>query len=79
MHNNRSHFVGDPDYFNVPVESLLSKDRIVEFVKSIDMKKASKSTSVKPLNLIKEGRDTTHFSIIDKEGNAVSNTNTLGY
>ena len=78
-HNNRSHFVGDPDYFNVPVESLLSKDRIVELVKSIDMKKASKSTSVKPLNLIKEGRDTTHFSIIDKEGNAVSNTYTLGY
>ena len=78
-HNNRSHFVGDPDYFNVPVENLLSKDRIVELVKSIDMKKASKSTSVKPLNLIKEGRDTTHFSIIDKEGNAVSNTYTLGY
>ena len=78
-HNNRSHFVGDPDYFNVPVESLLSKNRIAELVKSIDMKKASKSTSVKPLNLIKEGRDTTHFSIIDKEGNAVSNTYTLGY
>ena len=78
-HNNRSHFVGDPDYFDVPVTQLLSKDRTMELAKSIDIKKATKSTVVKPLELIKESRDTTHFSIIDKEGNAVSNTYTLGY
>ena len=78
-HNNRSHFVGDPDYFDVPVTQLLSKDRTMELAKSIDIKKATKSTVVKPLELINESRDTTHFSIIDKEGNAVSNTYTLGY
>ena len=78
-HNNRSHFVGDPDYFDVPVTQLLSKERTMELAKSIDIKKASKSTLVKPLELIKESRDTTHFSIIDKDGNAVSNTYTLGY
>ena len=78
-HNNRSHFVGDPDYFDVPVKQLLSKERTIELAKSIDIKKASKSTAVKPLELIKESRDTTHFSIIDKDGNAVSNTYTLGY
>tara|TARA_Y100000739_G_scaffold157662_1_gene136239 strand:- start:3 stop:1733 length:1731 start_codon:yes stop_codon:yes gene_type:complete len=78
-HNNRSHFVGDPDYFDVPVTQLLSKERTMELAKSIDIKKATKSTVVKPLELIKESRDTTHFSIIDKEGNAVSNTYTLGY
>ena len=78
-HNNRSHFVGDPDYFDVPVTQLLSKERTMELAKSIDRKKASKSTAVKPLELIKESRDTTHFSIIDKDGNAVSNTYTLGY
>ena len=78
-HNNRSHFVGDPDYFDVPVTQLLSKERTIELAKSIDIKKASKSTAVKPLELIKESRDTTHFSIIDKDGNAVSNTYTLGY
>ena len=78
-HNNRSHFVGDPDYFDVPVTQLLSKERTMELAKSIDIKKASKSTAVKPLELIKESRDTTHFSIIDKDGNAVSNTYTLGY
>jgi gamma-glutamyltranspeptidase/glutathione hydrolase len=78
-HNNRSHFVGDPDYFNVPVEKLLSKERTIELTRSINIKKASKSTSIKPLNHIEEGRNTTHFSIIDKDGNAVSNTYTLGY
>tara|TARA_B100001142_G_scaffold101974_1_gene104129 strand:- start:6352 stop:8082 length:1731 start_codon:yes stop_codon:yes gene_type:complete len=78
-HNNRSHFVGDPDYFDVPINQLLSKKRTMELAKTIDIKKASKSTVVKPLELIKESRDTTHFSIIDKEGNAVSNTYTLGY
>ena len=78
-HNNRSHFVGDPDYFEVPINQLLSKERTIELAKTIDIKKASKSTVVKPLELIKESRDTTHYSIIDKMGNAVSNTYTLGY
>ena len=78
-HNNRSHFVGDPKYFNVPVKDLLSKERTKELAETINIKKASKSTVVKKLDYVKEGRDTTHFSIIDSEGNAVSNTYTLGY
>ena len=78
-HNNRSHYVGDPEYFNVPVDELLSKDRIEHLVKSIDLKKATKSTVVKPFELITESRDTTHYSIIDADGNAISNTYTLGY
>lgn len=43
------------------------------------MTKATPSNKVKPLRVLKESRDTTHYSIIDKEGNAVSNTYTLGY
>ena len=78
-HNNRSHFVGDPKYFNVPIKDLLSKERTKELAETINVKKASKSTVVKKLDYIKESRDTTHFSIIDDEGNAVSNTYTLGY
>ena len=78
-HNNRSHYVGDPEYFNVPVDQLLSKKRTEHLVKSIDLKKATKSTVVKPFELITESRDTTHYSIIDSDGNAVSNTYTLGY
>ena len=78
-HNNRSHFVGDPKYFNVPIKDLLSKERTKELAETINVKKASKSTVVKKLDYVKESRDTTHYSIIDGEGNAVSNTYTLGY
>ena len=77
-HNNRSHFVGDPDYFDVPVSELLSAKRTKELITSIDSNKASSIDQVIPYTPRKESKDTTHFSIIDKDGNAVSNTYTLG-
>ena len=77
-HNNRSHFVGDPEYFDVPISELLSSKRIIELSKTIDSNKASPPSKVKPFKLRKESKDTTHYSIVDKEGNAVSNTYTLG-
>ena len=77
-HNNRSHFVGDPDYFDVPITELLSAKRTKELITSIDSNKASSIDQVIPYTPRKESKDTTHFSIIDKDGNAVSNTYTLG-
>ena len=77
-HNNRSHFVGDPEYFDVPISDLLSKKRIAELFKTIDSNKASSIEQVKAYQPRRKGKDTTHFSIIDKDGNAVSNTYTLG-
>ena len=77
-HNNRSHFVGDPDYFDVPISELLSAKRTKELITSIDSNKASSIDQVIPYIPRKESKDTTHFSIIDKDGNAVSNTYTLG-
>tara|TARA_X000000368_G_scaffold87574_1_gene66606 strand:- start:6125 stop:7834 length:1710 start_codon:yes stop_codon:yes gene_type:complete len=77
-HNNRSHFVGDPDYFDVPISELLSAKRTKELITSIDSNKASSIDQIIPYTLRKESKDTTHFSIIDKDGNAVSNTYTLG-
>jgi gamma-glutamyltranspeptidase/glutathione hydrolase len=78
-HNNRSHHVGDPDYYKVPVESLISKERTKALAKSITLDKASKTSSVQKYDYEEEGKDTTHYSIVDKKGNAVSNTYTLGY
>jgi len=78
-HNNRSHHVGDPSFYSVPIDRLLSKKRTKEFIKGISLKKATPSSKVKPLRVLNESRDTTHYSIIDKDGNAVSNTYTLGY
>jgi gamma-glutamyltranspeptidase/glutathione hydrolase len=77
-HNNRSHFVGDPDYFDVPISELLSAKRTKELITSIDSNKASSIDQVIPYTPRRESKDTTHFSIIDKDGNAVSNTYTLG-
>ena len=77
-HNNRSHYVGDPEYFDVPITELLSIERIKELISSIDSNKSSRVEDVIPYNPRKESKDTTHYSIIDKDGNAVSNTYTLG-
>ena len=54
------------------------KERTKELARSIKFNKASKASSIKPLSVINESRDTTHYSVIDSEGNAVSNTYTLG-
>ena len=78
-HNNRSHHVGDPSFYKVPFDELLSKKRTKEFIKNLSLKKATPSSKIKPLRVLNESRDTTHYSIIDKDGNAVSNTYTLGY
>jgi gamma-glutamyltranspeptidase/glutathione hydrolase len=78
-HNNRSHHIGDPSFYNIPIDNLLSKKRTKEFLKGINAKKATPSSQIKPLKVVNESRDTTHYSIIDKDGNAVSNTYTLGY
>ena len=77
-HNNRSHYVGDPEYFDVPITELLSIERIKELISSIDSNKSSTVEDVIPYKPHKESKDTTHYSIIDKDGNAVSNTYTLG-
>ena len=77
-HNNRSHFVGDPEYFDVPVSKLLSSKRIKELRSSIDSNKASSIEEVIPFKPRISSKDTTHYSIVDKNGNAVSNTYTLG-
>ena len=78
-HNNRSHQVGDPSKYNVPIKTLLSKNRMKELAKGLNMTKATPSSKVKPLRVANESRDTTHYSIVDSDGNAVSNTYTLGY
>ena len=77
-HNNRSSEVGDPRYVNVPTKELLSKARTNELNKTINLRRSSKPYAIKPISIKNESRDTTHFSIVDADGNAVSNTYTLG-
>ena len=78
-HLDRSRYVGDPAFYNVPSQLLLSKERGKEHANSITLDKKTNPETLEPNWLGSEGENTTHFSIIDKDGNAVSNTYTLGY
>ena len=71
--------MGDPEYFNVPLGELLSIKRLNELRSSIDSNKASTVNQVYPYLPRKESKDTTHYSIIDQWGNAVSNTYTINW
>lgn len=75
---DRAEFMGDADFVKVPVTGIISKKYSDELVKTIDMQRATPSTQIKagaPLGY--ESTETTHFTVVDKEGNVVSNTYTL--
>ncbi len=75
---DRAKYLGDPAFVKVPVEGLTSKDYAAKLRAGIDLNHATKSEDVsagKPPGA--EGEHTTHFSIMDRSGNAVSNTYTL--
>jgi len=78
---DRARSLGDADFVTVPVADLLAKSHARDLIKTIDRKKASSSAELgKDLltaGLPAEADDTTHFSVIDKDGMAVSNTYTL--
>lgn len=73
-YKDRAEFLGDPDFVDVPTEELISLERAKTYAASIDMNKATSSLSLNGPKNIKEGFHTTHFSVIDKEGNRVSAT-----
>jgi gamma-glutamyltranspeptidase/glutathione hydrolase len=78
-HMDRSRFMGDPEFYDVPIAKIISKQRARFLANSINKKAATTPTQLNPDTLFQEGENTTHYSIVDNEGNAVSNTYTLGY
>ena len=74
---DRNSYLGDPDFVKNPLERLLSKDYAAKMRAVIDPAKAGVSKDIKPGVAPHEGSNTTHYSIIDKWGNAVSVTYTL--
>ena len=75
---DRSHFMGDPDFMNLPVYELIDKDYVKERMRNFSWEKATPSSEIKHGNIIlNESDETTHYSIIDKDGNSVSVTTTL--
>ena len=76
---DRAQYIGDEDFVKVPKQWLLSKERGEEIFKQVNVKRAIPSKLIKPgkVKILKESSETTHFSIADAEGNAVSTTVTL--
>ena len=75
---DRSEYMGDPDFVNVPVAELTSKESAKKIFERINPNKATPSDNVRPgLTPLKEGTNTTHYSVVDKFGNAVAITYTI--
>jgi gamma-glutamyltranspeptidase/glutathione hydrolase len=74
---DRNSYLGDPDFVKNPLDRLLSKDHAARLRAAIDPAKAGVSKDIKPGVPPHEGSNTTHYSIVDKWGNAVSVTYTL--
>ena len=75
---DRAAFLGDPDHVSVPVERLLSKAYAAQLRTGIDPAHATPARLLGPA-LPVEGQNTTHFSVVDRFGNAVANTYTLNF
>ncbi|MCC6712736.1 MAG: gamma-glutamyltransferase [Candidatus Dadabacteria bacterium] len=77
---DRSEHLGDPDFKKVPVEALTSKEYAEKLRKRMSPGRVTPSVLVKPGKMPPgEGRNTTHFSVVDSAGNMVSNTYTLNF
>ena len=74
---DRNSYLGDPDFVKNPLDRLLDKGYAAKIRASIDSKRAGVSQDIAPSIALHEGSNTTHYSIADKYGNAVSVTYTL--
>ncbi len=75
---DRSRYLGDSDFFSVPISRLTSKSYAKDLVSSIDLNSATNNHELSAIDAT-EGEDTTHFSIIDKDGNRVAATLSINY
>jgi gamma-glutamyltranspeptidase/glutathione hydrolase len=76
---DRARYLGDPAFVNAPVAMLTAKDYAVKQRASIDLNRATPWADALSAVPPREGSNTTHFSVVDAQGNAVSNTYTLNF
>ena len=77
---DRSKYLGDPDFADVPTQALIDPIYNAALAASIDTARASQSVDIAPAaKMPYESPQTTHYSVIDKDGNAVSVTYTLNF
>jgi gamma-glutamyltranspeptidase/glutathione hydrolase len=77
---DRAEFLGDPDFVKVPVSGLISKRYAESLRKEIDPARARSAAEIRPgTPALYESDRTTHYSVVDRDGNAVANTYTLNF
>jgi gamma-glutamyltranspeptidase/glutathione hydrolase len=76
---DRARYLGDPAFVTVPTMTLISKEYAVKQRASIDRARATPWTDALSAVPPREGQNTTHYSVVDAAGNAVSNTYTLNF
>ena len=76
---DRAHYLGDPAFVSAPVATLITKDYAARQRAGIDLDHATPWSDVLAATPPREGSNTTHFSVVDSFGNAVSNTYTLNF
>jgi gamma-glutamyltranspeptidase/glutathione hydrolase len=74
---DRAEYLGDPDFVDVPVANLIAKDYAAKRFADFDPDHATDSNAIGAGNWVEESPQTTHFSVVDAQGNAVSMTTTL--
>ncbi len=75
---DRNYYLGDPDFVEIPLDLLLSDEYLKERMSTFSFEQATLSSDIEPGNVqIVESMETTHYSIVDADGNAVSVTTTL--
>jgi gamma-glutamyltranspeptidase/glutathione hydrolase len=75
---DRAEYLGDPDFMKIPAEMLVTDKYVSKRMSSFNKEKATPSSEIKPGIPITSGsEETTHYSVVDAEGNAVSATTTL--
>ena len=75
---DRNHYLGDPDFIKIPVDDLLNPTYLTLRMSDFRMDKATKSSDInKGEVLFYESTETTHYSIVDSEGNAIAATTTI--
>jgi len=78
VYADRASYLGDPDFYSVPTAALLDKAYNQERMSTIDFNKATPSAAIKARSIPGyESEQTTHFNIVDKDGNAVAITTTI--
>jgi gamma-glutamyltranspeptidase/glutathione hydrolase len=76
---DRARYLGDPAFVNAPTQVLLARDYAARQRTSIDPTRATPAAEVLRVAPEREGSNTTHYSVVDSRGNAVSNTYTLNF